>query len=314
MRNPHGKVLWSLILSAAAVSLAAQQPQFSLIPSEGVIDGKTAISFLVTETLGGDPTPIDPAGFRVLLTPTQAPGRELVYPCGEWLAPPTGRYGVLIEGPGKMTPNPILISYRGSAFKGRGMVAIEFVAPAGTVVLAESVEPGPGSSVRLLHLESQLLHPGYIQHELTRRASLAAARSGVMMPEGAVFMGLYDNARQEYVALARPVEVPAGGTVEVEPRPPALGSSDLMVVLERPEIINKPSMDDVKAIWIADESEPIEPHLLVPAASRLYAIWYGLRGRGRLEVRSASAALEPQTVELKPGKVHRSVVLLQPKR
>jgi len=280
-------------------------------PSTGVVDGMGAVGFWVTDSVAEGASLLDTTGYSVHLVPHEDLDHEFIYPCGEWFVPSPGRYSVIVEGPGMMTPFLTYISYHPQQFKNRGRAAVALVVPAGTVVIPESVELGPGKVVRLLHLNSHLVHSGYMQREMSRRALADAARRGVMMPAGPIVAGIFDNSSQEYLALSKPIDVPVDGRVEVRPQPPSPGTSHLLTILQRPERVAELT-SDVGVFWARAESGPRRAaDVLIPAHSRVYAIWYGLSGKGHPEVDSSHVYVKPRMIALEPGRVHRLILQME---
>ena len=290
---------------ALAVLLASGMPRVAaqvipLDPGQGEIDGRAALA-MWARAEGSQKELLDPKGMTAHLVPVSDPDREQIFPCGAWISPPAGEYRFWLEGNGYISPAHGVMSYSAPLFRGRGSITVRRVVPAGWV------EPGPGVSIepdqelRLLHLEShnQLDSP---QPEMSRRLKAGAGR-GVLMPAGPVLVGLFDRTAREYRWLASPVEVPAGGTAVIEP--PARGTdTDVVAILERPRVALTFENYDAKAILVASDGEELKPNLLVPTAERLYAVWYGVKGRlATLEIRSPTVFLPRQDIALRTGRV-----------
>lgn len=181
------------------------------------------------------------------------------------------------------------------------MAARIWVVPAGRVRLAAHLEAGPEMSLRLLHTESHN-RGEYPMQELSRRVGSEEGWREFLMPEGEVLSALYDRNKQEYRAISQPTLVLAGTVADVAPRPPQSGS-DLLVVLEREQIVSNFARYDVE-LSLSAPDERRSPDVVVRAAQRLYAVWYGLHERlVTLEVTSPTVHLPPQEVVLRAGKV-----------
>ncbi|HEX2223839.1 MAG TPA: hypothetical protein VHN15_06515, partial [Thermoanaerobaculia bacterium] len=219
-----------------------------------------------------------------------------------------GKYRVWMEGQGRMSPESLVVRYSGSPFKGRGLLGGLQLVPAGKVVLADDATPG-AAVLRLLHIDSHT-RGQYPQREISRRVSGPALKNGVLMPAGPVLAALFDSKTQEYVGLARPVTVAAGGRTSVRPVLPEKGTTHLVALLERPVVLDSFAKSDVRpALVLAEGARP--PDVLVPTAERVYAVWYGVNvRRARLEVTSAYVSAPPQELVLRPGRIERLILRL----
>jgi hypothetical protein len=214
------------IWAAAAIFLGApahgQEPLF--YAETGEVDGKTALSFWAIPL--GEDRELEPEGIEVHLVSTDDPDLEAVFPCGQWFAPPAGQYRYWIEGGGWISPSHGLLGYSAAPFRGRGRVSIRPVVPAGLVALDPAARLGEGWELRLLHLSSHNLEDSP-RPEMSRRLGADRAVIGAAMPEGPVLAALYSPASSEYVAIARPVDVRAGGLTTVGPQPPEAGTANV---------------------------------------------------------------------------------------
>lgn len=303
-----------LVLAVISTAARAQETDMIIDHSRADFGGQRAVGMWVTESSKG-PLATDSTSYSIHLIPFSDVERELVYPCCEWFAPPPGRYRLFAQsgrkGREKISPFLTLMTYHGGRFEGRGLAGVLPVVSAGRVVVPDSFSLDPEMSVRLLHLDSHLFE-GILKRELARVATGDDMREGVIMPKGPVFVAFFDKARNEYVSLARPVNVPEGGTVDVVPSPPAGNATDLLAILMRGKTIGSQHEDDVEVLWEDGESDvQVSPEVLVRTADRLYAIWYGLRGDGRLEVRSSTQELLADAVHLTPGKIERVLLTIE---
>jgi len=131
------------------------------------------------------------------------------------------------------------------------------------------------------------------------------------MPEGRLIPALFDRAEDEYLALGRPVEVGQGGRVTVRPEPPERGTSDLLVVLERPSAITRHEHADL-TLTLRTGEEALAPNEVIRAATRVIAIWYSLSTRqATLEVKSARVFLPSTEISLRSGRVERVSAILR---
>lgn len=287
-----------------STALSAAEPRVD--PSEGVIDGKVAVSFWpgnASET----------SGCTAHLVPDGNHDEEIVYPCGQWLRPQPGKYKYWLEAVDKISPSSSVFTYAGGVFQGRGMVVRKSVEAGGRVALAPENDPPPSAVLRLLHLDSHHRDLA-VGRELSRRVASDNAHAGVLMPEGEIVAALYDNASREYLGVTRPVTVNGREVTLVDPRLPS-GGTDLIVKLERPAFVENPRHDDVELRVEGVEGGPRAPQVVIPTPDRIYALWYGLRGNyARLTVSSPTVFMEPEDVPLRPGRVesHAGVLRLLP--
>lgn len=293
----------SLLAAVLALGLAPQEEfPLGLDPTRGEIDGKIAVAFVAQEPDGSMAQ--SPGQYKVHLALDADPGVERVYPAVTWFQPPPGKYRVWMEGPGRMSPDSLILSYSGKPFKGLGLLGGLRLAPAGTVALADDTRATGTSALRLLHLDSHMrgAHP---QREISRRVSGPALKNGVLMPAGPILAALFDSKTQEYTGLTRPVVVAAGGRTPVRPVPPEKGVTHLVALLERPGVLDSFAQDDARPVLTLAAGRR-EPDVLVTTAERIYAVWYGLSDRrAKLELTSAFVTLPPQDLVLRPGRIER---------
>jgi hypothetical protein len=299
-----------LVLCSIAQAAGLESDAFLLDPATGNIGGKVAVATYPSEYKGDQTEVLLPFGYNAYLTSQEDPDQELVFPCGTWFQPPPGRYRVRVEGKWQMSPFSLLLAYSGQPFKGHGLSAAIPVVEAGLVSLPQSVAVAPHLVLRLLHAGTYLAE-GYPRWELTVRRPTTAVGQGVLMPEGAAVGALWDQKSESYVALSRPFEVKARQTTTVPLERPE-ETSDLVVQLQRATQKATAAEAEVE-IKLNLGGQDLSPDLLVATANRLYAIWYRLRpGHAELRAGSKDSFLEPQPLELRPGKIERCVGQLEP--
>lgn len=147
------------------------------------------------------------------------------------------------------------------------------VGRSGRVALAADVTLPPNAELRVINFDSSCIAPNP-GHPFDRRATASAAmlRSGLLVPVGRVFTGIFDRTSNEAIAIAPLVRVDAGKVVTVAPRPPAEGTSDVYLSLSRPNIRKSP---DVEQIALSLNGK--KPDALFDGSDRIYAAWYGVR-------------------------------------
>jgi hypothetical protein len=274
-------------------------------PEEGVIDGKDAISISVTD-LGYDSpsrTVFPPDGFSAHIFPGRDWRREEIFPCGSWFLPESGSYYFYIEGNGKLSPFLGTFTFNGRSKRGIGKSAVFPVVEAGRIVVSVDESLPRNATVRLHHVNSHIID-GWIQRGMQRWAEVDEAGRGILMPAGPVLTLLFDEKAERYIAIGRPTELPAGGSAHITLRPPAPGTSDLLVALERPSKVGRIEDDDVELVWNTNEGAR-PPDLRLATTGFVNAVWYGLTGEGSVGIRSNTIAPETLRVRLDPGRVHR---------
>ena len=263
------------LLLAMSVQTAAQLPP----RDTGNIGGMRALMFAPgTDTAKGT-TQIGPlAGCTVLAVPDAGRDSELTFPCGEWfLLPKPGLYRMWLEQAGRVSQQ-ISLHYVAEPFDGTGYVSVHTMKPAGSVTVAKTSDPA-AHGVRLLSLEPML--PRAFERRVTRKDAAAP----VPMPAGRVLAGWFD-ASGNAVALSRPVQVAAGATTNIVPKPPATGA-DMLVVLTRP--VAEGRCKPVLSARTAGGARA--PDAMNAAAERIFAVWYGLPP-GRIDVTAVCDELE----------------------
>lgn len=318
MRNRLRAVSLALMIGLVANAVAGDGepglPKFYLDPATGDIDGKQAIAvYPVTYRNSRVDEFLAPFGFEVHLTPADDPDTELVHPCGEWFLAPRGRYRVWVEGGWLMSPYSALLLYPADAFKGRGLPGSVPVGDAGRVTLPADEPRHPNLELRLLnagsHREGHL-----VRWELSRRKAANAVGEGLLMPAGLAIGGLWDRASGRYVALSRPFQVPPRKTVAVPLDRPST-TADLILQLRRPAATLTVEDDDYEVdLALVGGDGDLPADAVVRSATTVYGVWYGLPpGAVELRAETANHSLDPQRLELEPGRIEHLVGTLRPR-
>jgi 5-hydroxyisourate hydrolase-like protein (transthyretin family) len=274
--------------------------------SKGQINGKAAmmalpVSGVERATTGGARFEkfLSPEGCQAHLAPFGDLEHELVYSCGTWFLPPEGRYRVWLEQPGLISEGTGLLTWDDEPFRGHGLAMSMGMEPAGRVALGKAVLLSQTDSFRIVHLRG--VYKGVLRHAFDRRATPQLARTGVPIAAGLVLSGIFDQRTGEAIALARPVNVEAGKTTDVSPRPPVKGS-DVFVVLARPRDAEL-GKDEVTLALDVD-GHIRKPDVLLSVVERVIAVWYGIEARNAsLHAQSSTLRLDPTPLALRPGKV-----------
>ncbi len=302
------KAPWSLVILLLLGLCRSAGAAGPLDVTQGQINGLTAVGFWA---VAGRETPATPAnllpadGMVVRLVTEQELDDEVSVPYGEWLLLPAGRYKFWLEGNGLISPSTSVLVYRPTPFAGQGMATVRQLVPAGRVALIPERPLGEHHVLRLLHQDSHL-QGNELGTEMSRRVKGVAAQAGVLMPQGKIIAGVFDNERQEYLGLTRPVEVLPGATTWVDPDRPASDRSTLLVILERPEHLTERHRSDVEPKLALADGAVLAPDVVIPTRSRVFAVWYGLQGSTvTLSVRSRTVGIEPAEIRLRAGKIER---------
>ncbi len=303
----RASVLGLLPLLAGSVAAQTPAPTFVVDPSQGVVDGKSAISFWPAESYVGPAQPSDllpTDGMEVILVPADNLDEINRFPCGQWLSPPPGKYKFWLEGQGLISPASKVMTYSATPFEGRGQAHVSSVVPAGKIGLSRERLISPDRILRLVHTKShnQGSRP---RSEMSRSVLVEAAHAGVLMPEGPVLAGLFDVTKGEYTAISKPVDIFRDRVAYVDPRPPATGT-DLVVVLDRPQRTASFEDYDVSLSAVGADGSSRSPELSIPTSDRIFGIWYGLSDKYvTLQVASLSVFMKPGEIVLPEGKVAR---------
>jgi hypothetical protein len=292
MRALAATFVLSAILAAEPISLPDS--------ATGVIDGRIAVMFWPTSsTSGGKLGALLPTSdCRVMLAPWTDFAAEHAYDCGVWFQPAEGRYQAWLEkGDERISPTAATINYARAPFEGRGQLIVMPLEAGGRVALAPDVALPPGAEVSLMNFDSCCRVA--LGVPFTRRVSdLRALYSGVMMPSGHVFAGMFDRRTRDAIAIARPVMVEGGKTVVTAPRAPAAGRSDVFVSLGRP--IRKSREVDVVQLTLDNK----KPEILFDGDDRIYAAWFDVKSdAARFAVASKTLRLQERILTLLPGRV-----------
>jgi hypothetical protein len=301
------------VLGSAAVVLAAMVVVAADIRlpdvSKGEINGKVAI--LAWPISGVEVNRAGGAGARAgkLLTPEQCSAylvstqdleHELVYPCGKWFQPAVGRYRMWLEGPDLSTAGYGIVDYDAEPFQGRGMAMMFPLNPAGRVALSKTVVLRPEMSFRLLQIRG-VLPNGILPGPFDRRVRAEIAYSGVQMGTGSVFAAIFDRKTDDAIALAPPIAISVGKTVQVAPALPSKGT-DVLVILERPRIVDAGEEEIALSLELGEKAH--KPDVFMNTATHVFGIWYGVEGRSaRLRVNSTALRYAGGDFILKPNKV-----------
>lgn len=299
MQARAGRELFATLVFAAA-SVTYAQPLVR--PGDGVVDGVAAIAAWPCRPDGQTCRPLDPTGCTAHLIPESEVKAELVYPCGTWFVPPEDRYLLWLEHGWEITPTQAVVAYaRRPAIGDRGKGFLLPIGPAGRVRSPGGASPKATVSLRLLALDGAF----------SRRVPASGRAAGALVPAGAVLAALWDDAMGSYVALARPVTVPAGASVDIVPSPPAPPLTDLLVRLDSP---GTPLAGGDLALRLrGGAATPLEPNLVVREKQRVFAAWYGLHEkRAAIELVSDDYWLPTSDTTLPAGGVAFEALRLRP--
>jgi hypothetical protein len=269
----------------------------------GQINGIIAVMFWpANNTDGGNVDTLLPADdCQVVLAPWTDFAAERRYRCGIWFQPPEGRYQAWLEkGGDRITPTSATFNYAPASFQGRGQGVVMPLHPGGQVALAEDIPLPPGAELTLINFDS-CCAPPKLGNPFARRAiaSTPSLRSGLPVPTGKVFAGIFDRKTREAIAIARPVRVEAGKVATVAPRPPAVDTADVFVSLGRPDVR---ASRDVDVVELTLDGK--KPEALFDGSDRIYAAWFGVKGgTAQLSVASKALRLSTRTLTLTSGRV-----------
>ena len=292
-----------VVFLIAGSIIAASEPIRLPDPKEGQINGIVAVMFWPAKnTDGGKVDQLLPVeDCQVVLAPWTDLPAERTYRCGTWFQPPEGRYRVWLEKSGdRITQTTGTFNYAPEPFQGRGHGVVMPVGAGGRVALASDVALPRDTELRLFNFDSCCIAPK-LTHPFDRRAisSTRELRSGLLLPTGRVFSGIFDRATNEAIAIAPLVRVEAGKIAIVAPRPPGAGTSDVFLSLGRPDVRKKLDVD-----VIALTLDGKKPDALFDGSDRIYAAWFGVKGpSAQLASDSKTLRLTPRTLKLSPGRV-----------
>lgn len=272
-------------------------------PKSGVINGKVAVMFWPADPARSSDVPIGELlsadDCHVVLEPWTNLAAELTQPCGIWFQPPEGRYRVWLEKGESLTSTTGSLNYVASPFGGHGQGVVMAVVPGGRVALAPDVTIPPNAELRLINFDSCCIGTGFV-HPFDRRALPTAStlRSGLLVPAGRVFAGIFDRTTNEALAIGKLVDVAAGKSVMVAPQPPAIGA-DVFVSLMRPDVRKTRDVDTIRLTL-----DGVPPQTLFDGSDRVYAAWYGVqKSVAQLVVESKTLRFPSRELKLTSGRV-----------
>lgn len=287
-----------------ATSASVQSDEIRLPdPKGGQINGIVAVMFWpAANTEGGKVDTLLPADdCQVVLAPWTDFSAERRYRCGIWFQPPEGRYQSWLEmGEDRITPTTGTVNYSPAPFQGRGQGVVMPLHPAGRVALAEDVVLPPNAELSLINFDS-CCTPPKLGNPFARRAiaSAPSLRTGLLVPTGRVFAGIFDRKTREAIAIARPLRVEKGKVATAAPRPPAVGTADVFVSLGRPDVRASREVDLVDLTL-----DGKKPEALFDGSDRIYAAWFGVKsGTAQLSVVSKVLRLPTRTLKLTSRRV-----------
>jgi hypothetical protein len=297
-RRSSAWVVASIVLLGVQANVDARPADTAA--ERGIVKGFVGVRMFATTDAAGL-TLADSRGFTVHLVPASRPELEIVEPAGAWFLPPEkDAYRWWIEGNGQISASGLIIfDFRTAGTADRGTPAGSPVKPAGTVSLDPGAPLAEGIALQLLDLDS-----GF-----ARRAVGEAASRGVLMPAGRIVAALFDQAANEYSAVARPLVVAAGATVAVAPRPPSSPATDLVVratIADR-QVIAKGEAPALTAALPDGTRRP--PDAVGMDDTNIHGFWYAVVARSvTVELSSKAYAAEPLQVSLPSGGVRSAVV------
>jgi hypothetical protein len=247
----------------SAVSTAVHLPD----AAGGHINGRIALMFWpATESPGRlVPVPKNDCTVHFVLADDQA--RESVYPCGEWFQPPVpSRYVHWLEQ-GDSVSYQSVVGYGGDAFRGKGLIGVDPMFPAGFVAIDPKLKLEADQTFRIVSLKTQ----GERRMFDRRLSSMQARRATTRVPTGQVVSGIFDSAGRA-VALSRPTVIAVGQVVRTAPARPSRGG-DALVVVGRDPPMSKTT--GCRASVVAGGKEQA-PAVSIITKDRLLFIWYGI--------------------------------------
>lgn len=290
---------WAILVVTALICAPARSATVQLPhPSTGVVNGIDATYVWPGRYTGvGKYTLLDASACRAHVAGVEDLSSGRIHKCGAWFVPPRGKHRVWLEGVDAhgndyISPEPLVLTYEPvAAGRPRGMIAP--VVKAGFVAVSNRIRLGPGESIRVISAKTEFFAP-------TRAFDrpLRDIREPARVPAGIALVGVFDENGNAH-ALERPLPIRAGTTASAEPRPPER-NSDVFAILKRPiQTYTEPV-----TVSLGIDGEHRAPDLLIKNNDRLYAVWYGVAARQAvLTAESASAAIVPVTLTLRPGRI-----------
>ena len=234
---------------------------------EGLIDGHPALA--MWPILGEkDTLPSDPTGYFVHLIPHRDQQREVSRPAGEWfLLDEPGFYRWFLEGAGMISKAQHVVFW-GLGSGERGLRMLDQVVPAGLVALDPDIPIKPGCSVHLYSVGGRFLRP----------VKLSSPSKPIQMPPGPVLALLHDDAKNEWLAVARVTEARPDRPGIVAFRTPAPPAADLFVrVVVEGAVLDESAADATAALTASGTQH--RPDVVFHDPSGVYAAWWGLTDR-----------------------------------
>jgi hypothetical protein len=292
------------LLLAVVLSCAPPGGAQEIDVSKGQIDGRLAMIAIpvagVERVTGGAryEAKLATDDCQAHLTPIDDLETEVTFPCGKWFQPVEGHYRIWLEKPGLISEGYGLLTWENEPFTGKGLAMAMGMEPAGRIALAPDVRLADGQNFRTVYLRADKHR---VRRAFDRRVGAAAASRGVAVAAGPVIAGIFDRKTDDAIALARPADVKAGGTIHVAPAPPKKGT-DVLVVLTRPTPATLGKHEVTLGLQVDGKTN--KPDVVLAAAANLFAIWYGVEGaEATLLVDAPTAQLPPTSLKLRPGKV-----------
>lgn len=217
---------------------------------------------------------------------------------------------VWVEGPWQISPHSTVVGYSGERSHGRGLGAAVQVGEAGRVALPRDVAPDPRVALRLLHAGTYREGKA-LRWELSRRQATSEVGPGLLMPVGQTLGALWDERSRSYTAISRPFEVKARQTVSV-PLGRPLRAAHLVAQVQRPMLAGDAEESKI-GLLLRRGGKTLRPDLQIPTADKVYAVWYDLPpGPVELRAESKQGFLEPQRLDLTPGRIARLLAKVRP--
>lgn len=238
--------------------LLLQNPVPPLLPpvEAGVIDGEPAILFWPRDPSG---KLLDPADCTVAYEtygrpPADVQRRE----CGEWFKPARGRHQAWVETPTAVSRRPLVFTFGGGAFQGRGARSVALVHPAARVRLTSETDRLQGHSLRVISVSSEV--PAY-----ERRFFDVRSNHPYPVAAGRALLGLFAS-NDEAIAISRVLDLK--------------GTQDIEVAMEKPAskrhvlLIAKPA--DPSRYYVKTRGGRVLEPIELAGDSQRVLVWYDL--------------------------------------
>ncbi len=270
--------------------LVADVPGPELLPAT---PSERTVTFWAVDGSSNERLPSQDACRVVVEQAALANARRL--PCGTPHALAAGQYRYWVETDTRMSPAQYVLEVAavsesgGEAWNPAREIEVPTVG-AGRIGLSPQASVTPSTALVLMHTDGQSWFGQPPGHALLREVTGEKVTGGVRMPAGRVFAAAYDRASRTYAALARPAWIYAGTVTYVTPQPPAPGTGDCWVVLERPA--EGAARHAAVALRLDGSAGTREPDLVIDERDRLQAVWFGMaKGPARVTVESAQLEL-----------------------